>query len=77
MKRKNVKLVTYVVSCVVVPSYGVMVVALPLVVALLYVCFQLLLDIVQELIFLLREIKAIETRKRQGGQKKGSCGRKD
>lgn len=43
-----------------------------LVVALLYVCFQLLLDIMQELIFLLREIKAIETRKRQGGQKKGS-----
>lgn len=43
---------------------------LPLAVALLLVCFQLFLDIMEELIFLFWEIDAIDTGKRQGGQRR-------
>lgn len=37
--------------------------------ALLLVCFQLVHDLMHEFIFLLWEINAIETRKRQGGKR--------
>ena len=49
---------------------------LPLVVARLLICIQLIHNMMQECMFLLWEIGAIETRKRQVGQRgaDGSCG---
>lgn len=44
--------------------------ALPLVAVFLLVCFQLIQDMMHEFVFLLWEVYAIETRKRQGGRRK-------
>lgn len=48
---------------------------LPVVAVFLLVCFQLIQDMMQEVVFLFWEIHSIETGERQGGRRKkvGSC----